>query len=176
MTTQDIQAFRDYVLSENTYLGKGFAPAYLEDGHTYVRRSNGNDFEDVSISDNWGNYFYLRFDGDITFPVERSSKVTDCGPGRVGFIDTAPMVMVLVIRDADPSLLLQNIRNTALSYTGLAIIPTAAQLVREIVYAEETNGADGLQSLDRLTIIKIKLTVAKSYRANTCIVDPCICI
>lgn len=179
MTTEDIQAFRDFILEQNAYLAKGFAPAFLEDGRALVK--TGSDFENVSITDNLGAYFYLRYDGDISFPFERGYKTSDCGAGRVGFLDTAPMVLVLVMNNADPYVLLNNMRNTCLSYADMAVVPTGAQLVREIVVSEEMNGAgdediqQALQALDRQAIIKIRLTVAKSYRPNTCIVDPCIC-
>jgi hypothetical protein len=179
MTTTDIKEFASFILAQNTYLSKGFAPAFLEDGKVLYR--DGSDFTNVSIQDGLGNYFYLRYDGDMTFPVERGMKASDCGAGRVGFLDSVPMVMVVVMTDADPTLLLNNMRNTALSYSSLAVLPTSAQLVREVVVFDEMRGAseeeitDALARLDRQTIIKIKMTVAKSFIANACIVDPCIC-
>ena len=90
MTTEDIQAFRDFVLEQNTYLANGYAPAFIEEGRVLVK--DKSDFINVTITDNLGAYFYLRYDGDVTFPAERGNKVTDCGPGRVGFIDTAPIL------------------------------------------------------------------------------------
>lgn len=175
MTTADITGFRDFVLEQNTYLVKGYAPAYAENGKVYV---NNPEREEVAINGDDGNYFYIRVDGDMTFPVERGSKATDCGAGRVGFLDTMPVVMVVVMQNADPYTLLNNMRNTALSYSGMAILPTGAQLVREMVVAEETGDyfEDVMRNMGNQTIIKIKLTLAKSYRANTCIIDPCSCI
>lgn len=177
MTSADINNFVQHILTNNPYFDKGFGNAFKEQGVVYA--------EDVTAilfpQDTYGNYFYLRHDGEISFREERGSEMANRGPGRIGFIDAQPMALVAVMRDANAYTLLNNLRNSAMGYNALVAVPTGALLVREQVVIDEMRGAEdeevgkALANLNNQTIIRIKLTVYKSWRGNTCITDPCKC-
>lgn len=180
MTTADIIAFKDYILTQNTYFDKGFAPAFKDEetGKVLVLSDSG-DFTPVMPMDKYGTYFYIRTDGKITHTVRDAERATDSGTSRVTFIDTLTATMVIVYKGlADVFTLTNNIRNTALSYTALKVFPIETITVRELITSAEIKGikddvSAALQRLKGFTMISVKLSINKIVIAQDCITDPC---
>lgn len=177
MTKADLTAFKDFVLSNNKYFDTGFEYAFKDEETRKLFAQQGNEWVCVMPRDEVGNYFYLRVDSGLSFAQDLQGRATDCGAGRMGFNDLMIMQWVAVVKDADEFKLLNNMRNTAMSYTGLNIIPTGAQIVRELVMTSELAGLEdlniALKNLKNETIVRVTLNVNKKYVANTCIVDIC---
>lgn len=181
MTTADLIAFKNYILTQNTYFDKGFAPAFKdEETGRILHLSDSGDFVPVMPMDKYGTYFYLRTDGKITHTVRDAERATDHGASRVTFIDTLPANLVIIYKGlADEFTLMNNIRNTALSYTPLKIFPIETVTIRELIVSSEMNGMDKkdisatLQRLKGFTMVSVKLSINKIVVAQDCITDPC---
>lgn len=165
-------------MSKNTYFMNGYANVVrADDGKIVEVTTNG--FNAVFPMDNIGDYFYLRNDGSATFQPQVQDRVSDHGPARIVFNDIYPMVLVAVVKKADPYELMNNLRNTAMMYSKLRVIPTGAQMIREQVVINELSGmeddniAAALQRLDRQTIISINLAVTSTYTPSSCINEIC---
>lgn len=181
MTTADLISFKDYVLSQNKYFDKGFAPAFKDEetGKVLVLSDKG-DFIPVMPMDTFGTYFYLRTDGKLTHTIRDAERVSDHGATRVTFIDTLAANLVIVYKGlADEFTLMNNIRNTSLKYTGLQVFPIETITVREIITATEMKGMEkkdisaALKRLKGFTMISVKLSINKVTTAQDCITDPC---
>lgn len=180
MTTADFTALKNFILEKNTYLGEGYANAFKEaESNKVFARSSSGDLIAVFPNDTLGNYFYIRHDNGLSFSANLAARATDCGPGRLGFNDTATLQIVAIVKNADAYSVIDNLRNTAMMYTGMDVIPTAAIWNREQVLLEEMSGAEGSEkqaALKRLkdeTIVRVTCICGKTYTPSTCIKDPC---
>lgn len=181
MTTADLIAFKNYILTQNTYFDKGFAPAFKDEetGRIFAVGDSG-DFIPVMPMDKFGTYFYLRTDGKLTHTVRDAERATDHGAQRVTFIDTLTATIVIIYKGlADEFTLMNNIRNTALSYTLLKVFPIETVTIRELITSSEMKGMNdkdisaALARLKGFTIISVKLSINKIVVAQDCITKPC---
>lgn len=179
MTAQDFISFRDFVLSKNTYLQTGYALAFKEGTTNTIFERSGTDFKAVFPRDDKANYFYLRVDSPVSFTPNINKRSTDSGPGRIGFDDSLQVQLVAIVRDADEWTVLNNLRNTAMQYTGMDMIPTAGLTIRELVVLQELAGVEddtmlkALANLKNQTIVRLTLTIRKEYIPSSCINTPC---
>lgn len=180
MTTAQFIAFRDYILSQNTYFDAGYAIAYkdAETKQVLCRDDKGN--VSVLMPDDRKDMFYIRLDGDIKFNPDTKSRASDCGVGRLGFQDSLSGYIVCSVKEADPFKIVNNIRHTIQKYTGWDMcFATNSNIIRElVVYSElsglkETDISSALQRLKNQTIVKIGFAIVQSYQPTNCIVNPC---
>lgn len=179
MTTNQLIAFKDYILAQNTYISKGFAVAFKDTVSKQVLCHSGTDFVQVMPNDTLGNYFYIRYVKGIEFTADYNSRIADNQKLNLSYLDKMPVVLVFVVKDADPYALLDNIRVTCAGFSNFKVIPTGAVTIPEIVIQDEMSGADkgdiqaALQRAGGYTIISVSATITKQYYPTKCISDPC---
>lgn len=179
MTSADFISLKDFFLSENTYFSQGFANAFKDATTNKVFARVKSELQPIFPMDSYGNYFYLRSEGDIKYDPKFQERVADCGPQKLSFLDSLTIQLVAIVKGADEYKLLQNLRNTAMSYTGFNAIPVAASYNREAIVSSEMKGLPkedinkALQNLTDQTIVRVTLQVAKMFIPGNCIVDPC---
>lgn len=179
MTTAEIIAFKNFILSKNTYLDQGFAIAYKDTESGRILCREDSKVTSLMPADNLGNYFYLRLDGDIRHTPLESERISDCGPQRLSFLDTLNIVLVASVKDADYLTLSNNLRDTCMKYTDMSVIPASTSLIKELIVVSEMQGMEErdisatLQRLKNETIIKLNISINKRYISSNCIVDPC---
>lgn len=179
MTSADFIALKDHFLSENEYFSQGLANAFKDATNNQVYARVKGELQPVFPMDSYGNYFYLRSEGDIKYDPKFQERVSDCGPQRLSFQDTLIIQLVAIVKGADEYKLLQNLRNTAMSYTGFNAIPVGASYNRESIVASEMKGLPkedtnkALANLTDQTIVRVTLQVSKMFVPGNCTVDPC---
>lgn len=180
MTSADFTALKDHILQYNTCFDNGYANAFkYDETNTVLARGTSGDFVPVFPSDSLGNYFYLRSDGDIKYTAQPGERLTDNGTQRLTFLDTLTIQLVAIVKDADEYALIANLRNTAMAYKPISVIPIAASYNREFIIADEMRGmnkediAKALRNLTSQTIVRLALSVNKNYIPGNCIGNPC---
>ncbi|HEY9178247.1 MAG TPA: hypothetical protein VIN07_11170 [Flavipsychrobacter sp.] len=178
MLQQDFEQLKDFILLRNTYFSAGFANAYKDDTTHAVWVRQGGDMKRLLPADTLGNYFYLRNDAWMKYEAKEPERMTDTGTQRLTFLDTMSVQLVAVVNNADAYKLIENLRNTALAYAPLNVVPVTASWNREQVVAtelakmrmEDVNAA--LQRLKDETIIRLSLSVSKTFIPVNCISEP----
>lgn len=178
MISSDFIELKDYILSQNTYFDRGYANAFKDSNSNIpLCRELSGDLISVFPQDTNGGYFYLRNNEGIAF--KSVDAMSDCG---YSFDDKIVVFLVAILNDADEFTLLNNLRNTCLSYSGMRVIPTAANWNREQITIDEMNGmkdsdiAAALQRWDKQTVIRVRLEITKQFiQSNCAISNPCKC-
>lgn len=179
MNTADHILFKGYILAQNAYFDEGYANAFKYAGTNQILTRDGDNLMPVFPVDEVGNYFYLRSEGDIRFTAQFAERLTDNGAQRLTFLDTITVYLVAIVTDADVYKLINNLRNTAMGYKAMSVIPTAASYNREFIIADEMKGLDqdiinkALQNITEQTIVRLTLSVNMNYVPGNCIIDPC---
>lgn len=178
MLHDDFEQLKDFILEHNTYFHKGFAHAYKDDTTHAVWVRQGKDSTRLMPADTLGNYFYLRNDAWLKHEAKEPERMTDTGTQRLAFLDTMSVQLVAIVNNADAYILVQNLRNTAMMYDKLHVVPVTSSWNREQVVStelakmrmEDINAA--LQRLKDETIIRIALSVSKTFIPSACITEP----
>lgn len=178
MQYHDFEQLKDFILAQNTYFLHGFANAYKDDTTHAVWVKNGKDMQCVMPADTLGNYFYLRNDAWLKHEAREPERLTDTGTQRLAFLDTMSTQLVAVVANADACKLIHNLRNTVMMYDKLNVVPVTSSWNREQVVAtelakmrvEDINAS--LQRLKDETIVRIGLSVSKSFIPSDCITEP----
>lgn len=178
MLQQDFEQLKDFILGRNTYFQKGYANAYKDDTTHAVWVKQGKDMQCIIPADNQGNYFYLRNDAWVKHEVKEPERLTDTGTQRLTFLDTMSVQLVAVVNNADAYQLIENLRNTAMMYPFMSVMPVTSSWNREQVVATELakmpvddiNAA--LQRLKDETIVRLSLSVTKIFIPANCITEP----
>lgn len=175
----DFEQLKDYILSKNTYLHRGFAHAYKDTVLHAIHVKDGNGLINVLPNDSFWNYFYLRNEHGIRHEALPAERLSDSGAQRLSFLDTITVYLVVVVKDAEPFQLIENLRNTAMGYPSLNVIPVSSNWNREQVLMEELAGRKQdevlavLQRLTNETIVKLTLNISKQFVPGNCINNPC---
>lgn len=179
MTTADFIALKDYFLQTNPYFSDGYALAFKDDETNMIFQRDDAGFRAVFPLDNKGNYFYFRLDSTVSVQESIAERVVDCGTARITFLDSLIVQMVAIVKEADEWTLINNIRNTAMSYGQYDVIPTTYIPIRELVVSSELSGVEGeemrkaLTNLKSETIVRVTLNIRKRYTPSDCILNPC---
>lgn len=181
MTGQDFIELKDYILSKNTYFDKGYANAFKDSNSNYpMARMESGDLNIVFPQDIDGNYFYLRDSAGVQYQIRDGLELSACD-GAV-FSDNIDLFMVCVMKEVEPYILLENIRNTVLSYSKMRVVPVGARWNREQITIDEMAGCDetdiaaALQRWDKQSVVRLQLRITKKWTQNSCpIVNPCKC-
>lgn len=178
MTLTDFEQLRDFILEKNAYFTTGFANAYKDDTIHTIWVKDGKDFKQLMPADTLGNYFYLRNDAWLKHETKELERLSDNGTQRLSFLDTMSVQLVAIVNNADPFKLVENLRNTAMMYNKLNVVPVTSSLNREQVVStelakmlmEDVNAT--LQRLKEETVVRIALSVSKTFIPSGCIVEP----
>lgn len=178
MLKDDFELLKDFILEQNSYFNAGFANAFKDEVNGMVFAMDGKDRKPLLPADNMGNYFYLRNDTWARHEAKETEKITDTGTQRLTFLDTMSVQLVAVVNRADAYRLIENLRNTALMYQQLNVVPVTSSWSREQVLAtelarmrpEDVNAT--LQRLKEETIVRLALAVSTTYIPSTCIAQP----
>lgn len=178
MLHHDFEQLKDFILENNNYFRAGFANAYKDDVSNAVWVKEGKDFKKLLPTDTLGNYFYLRNDAWLRHETKEPERLMDTGTQRLAFLDTMSVQLVAVVNSADAYKLIQNLRNTVMMYSALNVVPVTTSWNREQVVStelakmpmEDVNVA--LQRLKDETIVRLALSVSKSFIPSDCIIEP----
>lgn len=179
MITKNFEDFKNHVLRSNSYFSKGYANCFKDVETNKILLRIGNNFKEIFPDDKEGNYFYLRNEPAISFQADRAKATSDCGIGRLGFLDTITTYLVAIVNGADEYELISNLRNTAMAYPNMNIIPTSSIWMRENVINQEMSGFEAetqLKVFSRLkdqTIVRITLQIQSDFIPDNCIINPC---
>lgn len=179
MTTDNYISLTKWILEKNKYFSNGYHSAYRDKGKILGKK--GKDSVLLFPLDTKGNYFYLRIDGEISASENVNGRAMNCGPGRTMYEDTATVYLVAIAKNADPLALINNLRNTALTFTEMNVSPNSFQINREEVTKAEMAGSSkedidkALANLKTETIVRLRMNVTLNYTAKNCITDPCTC-
>lgn len=178
MQKNDFDKLVTHILEKNAYLSKGFANAFKEMVSSRILVEKGSDKLVLLPSDALGNYCYLRNDTQMKHQPAEMQRLSDTGTQRLTFNDTITVYLVVVVKNADAYLLLENLKNTCMSFAEMNVVPMNSQWNREAVLADELSGMKqddiraALQRLKNETIVKLQLNVSKEYVPSNCIVNP----
>lgn len=178
MLSEDFEELKDFILQQNPYFNTGYANAYKDDTTHAVWVRQGKDLQRIMPADINGNYFYLRNDSWLKHEAKEPERLTDGGSQRLSFLDMMSVQLVAVVNNADAYKLVQNLRNTAMLYSKLNVVPVSSSWNREQVVAtelakmriEDVNAT--LQRLRDETIVRLSLNVSKLFIPANCIIEP----
>lgn len=176
MIQSTLTAFKEYILSTNTYFSKGFDDVYLDDTQGIVAGK-----ETVFPNDKHGNYFYLRLPNSFRFDYNTISRVTDCAssPGITGEVS-----LVALVRNGNADNIVTNLLNTIVNYNSVWRIRSAMYRSEDVVLKElakmgKDNIVAALARLGNQTIVSITFEIDVEFRlrkmSTTCILDVCNC-
>ncbi len=178
MTKADFEQMAQYILQYNDCFVRGFANAYKDNATNTVWVKDGTDLKCLLPADVYGGYFYLRNDTTIKHEALPQERVTDSGTQRLVFLDSITLYLVAIVKDADEFQLIEDLRNTCMSYDSMNVVPVSSNWNAEQVLAEELAKMKqediqaALQRLKNETIIKLTLNVTKPFVPNDCITKP----
>lgn len=178
MIQDDFEQLKDFILLKNKYFQRGFANAYKDDVTNDVWVKDGKDMKKLLPADSMGNYFYMRNEAWLKHEAKEPERLTDTGSQRLTFLDTMNLQLVAIVNNADAYLLIENLRNTALMYEKLNVVPVTSSWNREQVVATELSKMKigdvhaALQRLKNETIIRLSLSVSKMFIPANCITEP----
>lgn len=178
MIKQDFEQLKNFILDNNDYFHKGFANAYKDDVSNAINVQQGKDVLSVLPADNLGNYFYLRNDAWTKFEPKHPERLSDTGTQRLSFLDTISVQLIAVVENADAYILIENLRNTAMMYKELNVQPVTGSWNREQVVASELSNMSSsdinaaLQRLSNETIVRVSLSISKTFVPSSCINNP----
>lgn len=181
MINIDTIAFKDYILSKNTYFDKGYANAFKDENTSGIYVRDNSSLISLFPNDRLGNYFYLRNDTTLQFTLRAQENLTDFGLGRLGFLDTMTVYLVAIVKNADVHTIINNLRNTAMMYNKISVVPISAIWNREQIVIEELRGlepaeiAGTLQRLKNEIIVRLQFTISNVFAPSKCIDNPCKC-
>ena len=173
MIADTLKQLKEFILSKNTYLTKGYDSAYVDS------EGNINDGKEAIFPDDQlGNYFYLRLPKNITFNYDNNFKVNDCDRPLV---TNTQVILVCCMRDADPDLLMGNLLSTVQKFDPLITIQSGILKSEEVVTQElskikKENLQAAFQRLDaNYTIISITFMMSAGFQFSklTCLTNPC---
>lgn len=179
MQSCDFEALKDFILGKNTYLNSGYANAFKDDATKRILAVKDSDYISLLPDDTKGNYCYLRNDTIMQFTPQLQERLTDAGTQRLSFLDNIIVTLVAIVHDADALKIVENLRNTCMTYGALNVQPLSANWNREQVMTEELNGmraediAAALKRLRDETIVKLTLRISQIFTPSSCIVDVC---
>lgn len=166
------EKIKDAILVDNDYMFAGFANVSVNPMIGVVV-----DMDDMEIpvfpADTFGNFFYLRSDGDVKFGGSIGTGVSDDNSALgVSF----GLVLVACVKDADEDSLLNNMLNTLMDYQNDYWIEVASADVNKYnVVAKELSGMDRESKMKALsnipkesTIISIKLNIRTIFNKSNC--------
>jgi hypothetical protein len=176
MIQSTLTGLKDYILSTNTYFGKGFDDVYMDESTGIVANNLP-----VFPADNLGDYFYLRLPNQSRFDYNVVNRVTDCSntPAIVSEI-----TLVACVRKANADRLVTNLLNTISSYNDDVRFVTVQYrsedvVLRELSRMKKENIDAALQRLGNHTIVSVNFSLSVSFRlrkvSSNCILDPCKC-
>jgi hypothetical protein len=176
MIQSTLTGLKDYILSTNTYFGKGFDDVYMDETTGIV--ANGGA---IFPNDTLGDYFYLRLPNQSRFDYAAINRVTDCSntPGVVSDI-----TLVACVRKASADRLMTNLLNTISSYNDDVRFVTCQYrsedvVLRELGRLKKENIEAALQRLGNHTIVSVNFSLSVSFQlrkvSSGCILDPCKC-
>lgn len=177
MRLSDFEAIKEHIALNNSYFATGYANVVRDATLNAVVTANK---DKIFPSDKYGAYFYLRNETAMNFTAKPNERLSDCGT-MMPYDETMVVYLVAVVNDADPYILLENLRNTLVAYKGASITFSNANWNREDITRTEMQGsaaediAAALGRLKKQTIVRLTMTVAMSYVPSKCeTVNPCV--
>jgi len=178
MQLEDFEQLRAFIHTKNNYFHHGFANAFRSDvtGTVWVRKHQ--DMQCLLPDDTLGNYFYLRNETLIKHDPLPAERISDGGTQRLSFLDTATVYLVAIVHNADEYLLIENLRNAAMAYDHMNVVPVSSNSNREYVIADELSKmrtddvAATLKRFTAQTVVRLTLQVSKTFIPSNCIVNP----
>lgn len=175
MNKQDFEELAAYILLHNKGFAKGFANAFKDELNNAIWTRDGGDMKCLMPVDVYGGYFYLRSESAIKYEAKYDERVTDSGVQRLIFQDSMIIYLVAMIDNTDENKLIEDLRNTCMSYNYMNVIPLSASWNREQIIAEELSEmkeADVRAALQRLrnhVLVKLTLNVTKYFVPANCL-------
>jgi hypothetical protein len=178
MLTEDFENLRNHIHNKNNYFHHGFANAFRSDVTGSIWAQKLKDMQCLLPDDTLGDYFYLRTEAGIKYDPQQAERLADGGPQRLSFLDTAMLYLIAIVRGADAFRLIENLRNAAMSYADMNVLPIAASWNREQVVTEELTKmksddvAAALKRYTDETVVRLTMNVSKTFVPGNCIVNP----
>lgn len=172
MLKSTVDSIKDYIIQYNPYFKKGYSDVYLDEKTGIIHNS-----KPIFPADNLGDYFYLRLPNKVQFDYAREFQISDCISGA-GI--RASVILVAVVKDADPDKLIQNLVNTLQTYQNVnvnsAIYLTEDVIIQELAKTSEETIMAALQRM-KSTIVSLTFTILTPYQFKklSCIENPCKC-
>ena len=177
MYHDQLKALAEFVKDHNPYFANGFSYAWV-DQETGQIWSDVGGRKPVFPEDRLGNMFYFRVQS-INFQDSEYYSNTDCQ--ATGTDAVLSVVMVAVVKGADPMLLLGRLTNTLALFQQGLIRLLGATVIREDVTLAELYKADdparraALQRLKNQAVISITFTfrIPVGFVALDCLPEIC---
>lgn len=175
MNKKDFEELAAYILLHNKGFAKGFANAFKDEFNNAIWTRDGGDMKCLMPADVYEGYFYLRSESAIKYEAKYDERVTDSGTQRLIFQDSMVVYLVAMTDDIDEHKLIEDLRNTCMSYSSMNVIPQSASWNREQIIAEElykmkeTDVQAALQRLRNHALVKLMLNVTKYFVPANCL-------
>lgn len=169
MTTQDFEELKDFILSQNKCFTSGHANAYKGDATqmVYAKNKDGN-IKMVMPLVEPEDMFYIRNDMWMKHDAKELESLNPENK-RLTFLDTMSAQLVAVVNNIDSYQLIEQLRNTVLSYDKLSVIPVTSSWNREQVIATELNRMKiedvhaYIRRFKDESVVRISLSVSKHF-------------
>lgn len=178
MQKQDFEQLRSHIHNRNNYFHHGFANAFRSDATGAIWVQKYDDMQCLMPDDTLGNYFYLRNEQLVKHEPREAERLSDGGTQRLSFLDSTTAYLVAIVHNADEYLLIENLRNAAMAYEDMNVIPLSSNSNREYIIADELSKmrTEDMQAvfkrLTTQTIVRLTLQVSKTFIPSNCIVNP----
>ena len=173
MIQQQLDAISNFIKLHNPYFDKGFSFVEQSDKNGYVH--NGS--EVIFPNDTFGDYFYIRVPSRLGFAYDLAN-----GDGRNTFGVSTPLVIVAVMKDADPYKLALNLISTigkmcdiGKQFTAI-LIHSEDVLLQELAKAADAEQDKALRNIQQgytYVSVNFTMTYTQPYIALNCITKPC---
>lgn len=170
MYNQELTDIKNAILQYNTYFDKGFTGVYQDERKGIVHNENV-----IFPMDTLGNYFYLRLPSVVRFTTRPQDKISDC---LYGMSVNAPIILVAVVKDADPDKLVKNLLYTLATMNvsiQSAVFDSASVVLQELSRVSSSVQDAALARISNHTIVSIAFTLDSVFipQKLNCITNPC---
>ena len=166
---------KDSILSKLKFFNNGFSDLFMDHAAEKIISYENDESLSYGIDDRFGNYFYLRNDGNIQI-----SKTNGVLSNYSGLELKNPIVMVALVSNVNPNELLKCLLNTIGTNNEIeihrAFITNETVVISEFSFLKSEAQKSILSRLGGKTLIKIAFTIFEDFQPNdrdcfTC--NPC---
>lgn len=162
---QELERLKSYILSKRNFYNDGFANVVKPSGNNVVY--DGVNRLYVGISDNLGNYFYIRSLKKTTYtPFVQNCRIQS-------YKATTSCRIVSIVHNADEEKLLQSLVNDV-SACRFSVKNSNSE--RTDVFFEEAGVREITNNLLNLCIVSVDFEIVNNINAKDCEINPLKCI
>ena len=156
---------KDSILSKLKFFNNGFSDLFLDQAAQKIVSYENDESLSYGIDDRYGNYFYLRNDGNIQ--ISKSSAIVQ----HISNLDIRnPIVLVANVANANPNELFKCLLNVIGISNEIeinrAFLTNEKVITSEFAFLKSEAQKNILSRLGGRTLIKIAFTIYENFQPN----------